>query len=444
MERGSKFRGLVIHSILGAGAMGEAYLASHPVLRTSLVVKTFKVTPNVDIFSEAHLAARVRSTNIVSALDAGVESGVAFVVQDYVDGIDLAELLSRTNKMNWRLPIGVVADLVCGAARGRHAIHQAGVIHRDVKPANLFMKGSGECAVGDFGIAVSEGGNGGPTAGTPRFMAPEQWDNEMTDRRTDVYALGGSAHMLATGSPPFKAQNMIQHAHAHTTTNYRAPETDSPEEAFFFSVVSKALKKIPEERQGSTEEIAKKLMMIVEPRPQLTDRTERSARFGDLTIALSKGDIAKARVDVIVSAANWKLGMHVGVAGALRKAGGDEIEEEAEKSAPASMGDVVWTGAGKLNAQYVAHAIAALGGAVCIQRCMFRILLEAEERKMQSMALPALGTGVGQVPMSLAASQILEAIQTFAWLKPQHVRNIHLILFDDPALATWKSVLDSI
>lgn len=443
MEAGSSFRGLVIHSVLGAGAMGEAYLASHPVLRASLVVKTFKVTPEVNIFSEAHLAARVRSTNVVGVRDAGVYSGLSFVIQDYVDGIDLAELLSRMNKVNWRLPIGVVANLICGASRGLHAIHQAGVIHRDVKPANLFMKGSGECAVGDFGIAVSQGEAGGPTAGTPRFMAPEQWDNDFIDRRTDVYALGGTAHMLATGMPPFHAQNVMQHAYAHTTTNYKSPESESPEEAFFFAVVTRALKKKPEDRQPSTEEMAKKLKMIASPRPVLTDRSDQSASIGRLSISLSKGDISKAKADVIVNAANWKLGMHVGVAGALRKAGGDEIEEEAEQSSPCSMGDVIWTGAGRLNARYVAHAVAALSGAVCLQRCTLRLLLEAEARKVQSIALPALGTGVGEVPMSLAASQILEAVQTFAWLEPQFVRKLDFVLFDDSALETWKHVLHS-
>src|SRR5260221_10405613 len=89
LNAGDVFHGLRIHSVLGEGAMGAAYIASHPVLRTPLIIKTFKVSQDDDLFREAHLAARVQSPYVVGVIDAGYENDVPFVVQRYVDGIDL-------------------------------------------------------------------------------------------------------------------------------------------------------------------------------------------------------------------------------------------------------------------------------------------------------------------------------------------------------------------
>jgi O-acetyl-ADP-ribose deacetylase (regulator of RNase III) len=107
------------------------------------------------------------------------------------------------------------------------------------------------------------------------------------------------------------------------------------------------------------------------------------------------------------------------------------------------MGDVVWTAAGKLRAKWIAHAVAALDGAVCIQRCTLRVLLGAEARRAESVLFPALGTGVGDVPMDLAATLILESIRTFAALRPSYVRAIQIILHDDSALQRWRNILES-
>src|SRR3954466_8720018 len=104
LEPGQRFNGLVVHSLLGAGAMGAAYLVCHPVLKTPLVLKVFRVAASADLFREAHLAARVRSPHAVAAIDAGVENGIPFIVQPYVDGIDLAELLRHVLSLGRPLP----------------------------------------------------------------------------------------------------------------------------------------------------------------------------------------------------------------------------------------------------------------------------------------------------------------------------------------------------
>jgi O-acetyl-ADP-ribose deacetylase (regulator of RNase III) len=107
------------------------------------------------------------------------------------------------------------------------------------------------------------------------------------------------------------------------------------------------------------------------------------------------------------------------------------------------MGDVVWTGAGRLRARWVAHAVAAVEGAVCLQRACLRVLLQAEVRRAQSVLFPALGTGVGDVPMDLAAKLILEATRTFAALQPTHVRHVRVVLYDERSLSRWRTVMHS-
>ncbi len=444
IRAGTIFRGLLIHSLLGQGEMGAAYLASHPVLRTPMVIKIFKGINKKHVFKEAHLAARVRSPFVVEPVDAGLEQGFAFVTQRYVDGIDLDELGECCRHLGWSLPIGLLARMMAEVARGLHAVHQVGVIHRDVKPANLFLRGDGQCCVGDFGVAVDPVRDASSTAatGTPLFMAPEQWRQAAVGRSTDLYALGATAHLLATGAPPFMARGPLSLACAHTEIPYARPPGGSPEAAYFFAVVERALQKDPADRYPSAEAMAAALDTVAE-RPLAVRPTPEGARFGDLADALEAGDLAQARCDVIVNAANWAMVMRQGVSASLREAAGASVEIEALKSAPVPMGGVIWTSPGALEARWLAHAVSALEGAVCAQRCTLRALLGAEAREARSVAFPALGTGVGQVPMNLAAHLMLEAVRTFAALRPRHVRQIRVVLYDAAALALWREVLEA-
>ena len=440
-----QFHGLLVHTMLGEGAMGAAYLASHPVLRMPLVIKTFKHLNTSNIFKEAHLAARVTSPNVVGVLDAGVAGNTPFLVQRYVDGVDLAELLKHFRAANWRLPVNMVCRIVIDAARGLHAIHQAGVIHRDVKPANLFLQGNGVATVGDFGVAVEalRDRDAATISGTPFFMAPEQWRQQEVARATDVYALGATAHMLMTGDPPFMGQSIDEVRVAHLKQPYVPPPADTPGEAYMYSVIGRALRKAPEERYQTAEEMARELKIVTTAMPQYVSTGEGEAHVGSLGVHLTGGDIAGAAADVIVNAANQWLVMDVGVAAAQRQAAGEAVEQEAAAQGPVAMGDVVWTGAGNLRARWLAHAVAALGGAVCLQRCTLRVLQGAEKRQAGSLVVPALGTGVGGVPMDLGAKLVLESVRTFAAFSPRRVRAIRIVLRNEGALSRWREMLRS-
>jgi O-acetyl-ADP-ribose deacetylase (regulator of RNase III) len=442
---GGRFRDLRVHSKLGEGGMGAAYLASHPILQMPLVIKTFKATVDSNIFREAHLAARVISPNVVSVLDAGYEFGVPFVIQRYIDGIDLDELITQLQMAQWRLPVNMICRILIDGANGLHAIHQAGIIHRDVKPANLFLRGSGVSTVGDFGVAYDpvKEEESDHVAGTPSFMAPEQWYGKEMGRHTDIYALGATGHLLATGLCPFEERDISKLRTAHLQRPYTPPTATEPDEAYLFSVIARALRKLPAERFSNAAAMAKKLQVVAEPMPELINTTPETARVGALQVELVVGDLAAQEVDVIVSAANKELTMKLGVANVLREAAGDAVEREAATHAPAAMGDVIWTRAGKLRARWIAHAVAAIEGAVCLQRATLRVLLGAEVRRAHSVAFPALGTGVGEVPMDLAAKLMLESIRTFAALQPRHVSTVRIVLFKEPDCARWRNILES-
>jgi len=442
LARGTLFRGLRIRSLLGSGGMGNAYLASHASLRTPVVIKLFKATSGADPLAEAHLAARVVSSQVVPVLDAGVEQGMPYVMQRYVDGIDLEELLAIHAAADRALPMPVLLRIAVDVLRGLSAIHVAGVVHRDIKPPNLFLAGSGEALVGDFGIATDQTpSRADAVAGTPMFIAPELWAGESATPRSDLYATAATLHLLWQRRAPFVADTVVALADMHREVPYQVPPCDDPVAAYFGAVLARMLAKSPADRPESASGVARQLERIAMPRPELRGHRGGTSRVGDIVVHVEQRDLCTSTTDVVVSASNEVLTMRQGVADALRRAGGDAIEDEARAQGPITMGQVVWTGPGALPCKAIAHAAAALDGAICIQRSVLRTLFEAERRGYQSVSFPALGTGIGEVPHGLGARLLLEALRTFAAFSPRNVRAVHIALPTEEAVAKWTTAL---
>jgi serine/threonine-protein kinase len=441
LEPGQLFRGLKIRALLGAGAMGNAYLASHANLRAPVVIKLFRVSGS-DPLAEAHLAARVVSPSVVPVLDAGVEQGVPYVIQRYVDGIDLEELLAIHAAASHSIPVSMLVRIAVHIFHGLSAVHIAGVVHRDIKPPNLFLAGSGDALVGDFGIAVDPNAAHRPeVAGTPMFIAPELWEGQPATPRTDLYSAAATLHLLWQRQAPFSAPTALELAKMHCEMPYTPPITADPVGAYFGAVLARLLNKDPTARPESALGTARMLERIATPPPELRGHRDGVARVGDLIVQLDKRDICTAKTDVIVSAARETLEMRRGVASALRHVGGDDIERDALAQGPITIGQVVWTKGYALHAKEIAHAAAAFDGVICIQRAVLRTLFEAERRGHTSITFPALGTGVGGVPHGLGARLLLEAIRTFAAFEPRHCRSIRLALPTDEAIAAWSTAL---
>jgi O-acetyl-ADP-ribose deacetylase (regulator of RNase III) len=160
-----------------------------------------------------------------------------------------------------------------------------------------------------------------------------------------------------------------------------------------------------------------------------------------IKISVIQGDITEQEVDAIVNAANDYLWMGVGVAGAIKRKGGNEIEQEAMKKAPISVGEAVVTKAGSLKAKHVIHAAVMRQDLITneehIRNATINSLKRAEELKIKSIAFPAFGTGVGGFPTDKCAEIMLGTVKDFA-KEAEHLKEVRFVLFDKKSYDTWS------
>ncbi len=163
-------------------------------------------------------------------------------------------------------------------------------------------------------------------------------------------------------------------------------------------------------------------------------------------MSLSKGDITRMETDAIVNAANNALWMGGGVAGAIKRSGGREIEDEAIRQGPIPVGEAAVTGAGALKARYVIHAAVMATDLVTdakkIRAATRNSLLRAEELGLKSIAFPALGTGVGGFPYSKAAQIMIDTVREHL-AEESTLQEVLFVLYDDEALAAFEEYLST-
>jgi serine/threonine-protein kinase len=443
---------------MSAGGMGDVWLAKHEALAIPVVLKTLQCTDIAEnarreerLVAEARAMARVSSSRVVRVLDVGAATGshpseerIPYLVEEYVDGLDLAELDQRRRAAFRRgLPLAALCERLVDACEGLHAAHQAGVVHRDVKPGNLFSHGQGHVKVGDFGIAVDcEADVVHAPAGTLHFMAPEQLAGERLDRRADVWSLGATAFALRYGRPPYDNPFGAVRGEAP-----QFPPARTPEEAFFQHVVARMLAVRPEARYPSLLSVRRDLHAV----EVATRRPLQAARIGEhawivggARVTFEVGDLARVPCDAVVNSAYSELRMRSGVGEALRRAGGDVIEEEVLALGPRPLGDVVVTGAGALPAGAVIHAVGAWNEVSCVSRATHRALLVAEERGWSRLALPAIGTGRGRVPLEACADAMVGTLRAHLALGGSRLRDLKFVLYDAATLRRFEAVAHAV
>ena len=164
-----------------------------------------------------------------------------------------------------------------------------------------------------------------------------------------------------------------------------------------------------------------------------------------INIEVYKGDIARLELDAVVNAANNRLWMGGGVAGALKRAGGKEIEDEAVKKGHIPVGEAIVTGAGKLKAKYIIHAAVMAQDlktdAEKIRQATKNSLLRADELSIKSIAFPALGTGVGGFPLDECARIMISEVRQHS-TRETGLKRVVFALYDEPAYQTFKQELD--
>jgi serine/threonine-protein kinase len=326
------------------------------------------------------------------------------------------------------LPLWFVCWVVDTIADGLESAHQTGVIHRDVKPSNLFGSPQTGMRLGDFGIATARRAAADEAGGTLRFLAPEALAGAAPTRRWDVYSLGATAYDLYYGHPPFPTLAAIL---AGGPTPF--PPARRPEEAYFQYVLARMLERAPEARFGSVKEARRLLAPLGRTlRPSLkgVPLARGELQLGPVRVRCRLGDIADAEVDGIVNSANDEMKMRGGTGAALRKRGGREIEDEAMKDGRRALGECVPTGAGSLKCRVVLHAVSAWKEASCIARTTQRALLVAESLNLRSLAIPALGAGLAAVAPETSAYASASALYWHVLLGGTKLREIEYVLYD--------------
>ncbi len=244
---------------LGKGAMGVVYLGRDPVIGRRVALKTIRATADDDseqrefnerFMREAQAAGTLSHPNIVTIHDVGeeVETQTSFIAMEYVEGKNLKQLLKDKVAFSWDR----IAEISMSVADALDYAHRRGIVHRDVKPANIILTTDGTVKITDFGIAKIEASSlteTGQFLGTPNYMSPEQVTGEAVDGRSDLFSLGVVLYELLTKKKPFIGDNLTSISYKIVHEDYPAPETyDATIPGEFGPIIARALAKDPAAR----------------------------------------------------------------------------------------------------------------------------------------------------------------------------------------------------
>jgi eukaryotic-like serine/threonine-protein kinase len=239
-----------VQAVLGEGGQKVAYLVEDGALRRACALLLLK--PDITdaaglqrLEREAQAMARLHHRNIVVVHNIGEERGRPYVVCEYVPGGDLRTLLRKTGPLPLSRAFAIARDVALAL---QHA-HQHDILHRDVKPSNIWLDDDGTAKLGDFGLAVrtdhswTEGK--GVMVGTVTYMAPEQALGEAPDKRSDLYSLGAVLYEMVTGRPPFMGDDAIAIISQHINTapvhpSWHNPQIPQPLEDLILRLLAKA------------------------------------------------------------------------------------------------------------------------------------------------------------------------------------------------------------
>jgi len=274
---GGRYR---IERPLGEGGKKRVYLARDARLDRDVALAVLK-TEGLDeagrerLWREAQAMGRLGDhAHVVTVHDIGEENGQPYIVSQFMAGGDVERLLREAEQH--RLPVARalrIAEQVCQALEHAHA---RGILHRDVKPGNIWLAADGTAKLGDFGLAVALDRARltvpGMMVGTAVYMAPEQAVGRTVDARSDLYALGATLYEMVTGRPPFLGDDSVAVISQHLNTPPVAPSWHNPEvSAVLEALILELLAKVPEERPASATAVRERLVAVAaappEPRP---------------------------------------------------------------------------------------------------------------------------------------------------------------------------------
>lgn len=280
-----------IISELGCGAMARVYLARDPNIDRNVALKVLAprgLVAEIEMeelrtrfLLEARAAGNLRHPAAVAIYDADhdADTGQSFIAMEWVDGQSLDEILKGPAD----LPVEQAITIICQMAAALDAAHSQGLVHRDVKPANILIDGQGNAKLSDFGIAKIESlelTSTGQILGTPFYMSPEQIRDESLDGRSDLFSLGVVLYQCVTAELPFHADSLPALTHKILNVDPRPPQFINRRLPDSICVaVNKSLEKDPERRFQSGAELASALGHEVVPPDSTASLTLRSSQI---------------------------------------------------------------------------------------------------------------------------------------------------------------------
>jgi eukaryotic-like serine/threonine-protein kinase len=283
-----------LKSRIGEGGLGTVYAAHDPLLSRLIAIKTLSLNIPAEqrdafnslFFNEARAAAGLSHPNIVTVYDAGISDDNAYIAMELLSGLDLRQLRAE----GWRPTSTQAALIVRRVADALAYAHGKGVIHRDVKPANIFMVGRTQPRVLDFGIARmahlhDTPGDDEVAGGSPYYMAPEQVRHQPVDKRADVFSLGVVLYELLTDEKPFRGKTLDEITQAvlqHVPPMAHKLKSTVP--VVLSEIAAKAMEKDPEKRHRSARALSRELRQWLDENsapvdgPVLTPRVPKPAR----------------------------------------------------------------------------------------------------------------------------------------------------------------------
>ena len=264
---GSTVGGHRLDALLGEGAAGLVFAGTSPD-GTRVAVKLLRPELSSDAVAparferEARLARGLATRHVVPIVALGESDGLTYLVMPYYRGGSLAQRLRALG----RLGPDETLDLAAQLGKGLDALHDQGIVHRDVKPSNVLLDGTGTAALTDFGLARAADSThltaDGQILGTPHYLAPELIEGHEATRQSDIYALGCVLYECLTGKPPFGDRRLAEIGFAHLTQQPPDPRERRPEiSAGLAHAILSALEKDPAARPTTATALARMLRL---------------------------------------------------------------------------------------------------------------------------------------------------------------------------------------
>ncbi|QDT66393.1 serine/threonine-protein kinase [Calycomorphotria hydatis] len=281
LRAGDKFGRYKIEKELGQGGMGTVWLATDRKLSRRIALKVMKKGPDTPpnlikrFESEAKTVAKIKHDNIVSVYDTGELEGMMYIALEYIPGIDVDKLIKQRERLPFKRSLSIIKQTTLAL----EYLHQAGIVHRDVKPSNLLIRKDGSVVLTDLGLArmldeerETRITRAGFTVGTVDYMPPEQAkSSNKADIRSDIYSLGCTWYHMLTGNIPFDGDSLTSRLHQHAQSPIPNPQSANskiPDEAV--AVLHHMMAKKPAERYQTPTELLEDLNKISNASPALS------------------------------------------------------------------------------------------------------------------------------------------------------------------------------